>query len=129
MTQPLPRQISLFLFVGLLQLLLDWAVFVFLSANGVLLILANVTGRLAGATIGFWLNGRFTFAHNGRPRLSGIHLRRFIIAWLLMTLTSTVLLQGVAVIVSMQSAWLAKPIVEAAMAVLSFVVWRHWVFR
>src|SRR4249919_269112 len=109
----LTRQILVFLIVGVLQLALDSAMFIGLSAVGVAIIPANVAGRLAGASLGFWLNGRYTFAEAGRARLSGQHLRRFVIAWSLLTVLSTALLYAVDARVGLHLAWLAKPAVEA----------------
>ena len=125
----LTRQIVLFLIVGAAQVLLDWAVFVGLTAAGLPLVAGNLAGRLSGASIGYWLNGRHTFASDGRARLGGAHLRRFVVAWLLLTALSTLLLSGVAQRYDLRAAWLAKPAVEALIAGLGFVVWREWVFR
>jgi putative flippase GtrA len=132
MTRPhivLTRQIVIFLAVGGVQLALDSAVFIGLSALGLAVIPANVAGRLSGASLGFWLNGRYTFADRGQPRLSGLHLRRFVIAWLLLTALSSALLYLVEARSNLQMAWLAKPVIEAINAAIGFVVWRQWVFR
>jgi len=104
-------------------------VFIGLSALGLPVIPANVVGRVAGATLGFWLNGRYTFADQGRPRLSGQHLRRFVIAWSLLTALSSALLYLVEARSNLHMAWLAKPLVEALNAAIGFVVWRQWVYR
>ena len=123
------RQAGLFLAVGLAQLSLDSAVFIGATALGLPVGPGNVLGRVSGATLGFWLNGRFTFADGASSRLSGSHLRRFVVAWVLMTALSTLLVQWVSSQHSLHAAWLAKPMVEALMAVIGFVVWRQWVFR
>lgn len=119
----------LFLLAGLAQLLLDWALFVALSHAGLALVAANLAGRVAGAVLGFWLNGRFTFADAGRARLERGHLGRFVLAWLALTALSTALLALLAQRYDLQAAWLAKPAVEALMAAIGFLVWRQWVFR
>jgi putative flippase GtrA len=129
MSPALPRQLLLFLLIGGLQVLVDWAVFVALTYAGLPLVAGNLVGRVSGACLGFWLNGRYTFADNGRPRLDGVHLRRFVVAWLLITALSTLLLSGVEQRFDLRAAWLAKPAVEALMAILGFAVWRQWVFR
>lgn len=129
MSHALARQLPLFLLVGGAQVLLDWAVFVALTHVGLSLALGNLAGRLCGACLGFWLNGRYTFAGDGRVRLDGIHLFRFSVAWLAMTVLSTLLLALVQDHFDLRAAWLAKPAVEAVMAALGFVVWRQWVFR
>ena len=129
MPASLPRQMFLYLLVGGLQLLLDWMVFVALTSAGLPLTPSNLVGRISGASLGFWLNGRYTFASTARPRLEGLHLRRFIVAWLLLTALSTALLAGVEHYFQLRAAWMAKPVVEALMAVLGFLAWRHWVLR
>ena len=132
MTHPfaaLSRQIVVFLVVGALQLAVDSTVFIGLSALGLAVIPANVAGRVTGATLGFWLNGRYTFATPGRLRLSGLHLRRFIIAWLLLTALSSALLYVIEARSGLHATWLAKPVVEGINAMIGFVVWRQWVFR
>ena len=123
------RQLLLFVLVGGAQVALDWAVFVGLTSAGLALTAANLIGRAGGACLGFWLNGRYTFANEGRARLGGVQLRRFVIAWLLLTVLSTLLLLAVRHLFDLHGAWLAKPLVEAAMAALGFLIWRHWVFR
>ncbi len=125
----LARQLLIFGLVGAAQVLLDWMVFVALTHAGVYLSLGNFIGRLCGACLGFWLNGRYTFATDGRPRLDRKHFGRFATAWLLLTIASTLLLIAVATRFDLQAAWLAKPAVEALMACIGFVVWRQWVFR
>jgi putative flippase GtrA len=126
----LSRQVLLFVLVGAAQVALDWAVFVALTHAGAAVVVGNVLGRVSGACLGYWLNGRYTFAaKDGRSRLGPAQLRRFAIAWLLLTALSTALVALVAAHFSLQMAWLAKPLVEALMAAIGFVVWRQWVFR
>jgi len=125
----LARQLVAFALVGAAQVLLDWSVFVALTHAGIAVAPANVVGRVSGACLGFWLNGRYTFATQGRPRLDREHLLRFAAAWIALTVLSTVLVSQVAGRFDLQAAWLAKPAVEAAMAAIGFVVWRQWVFR
>jgi putative flippase GtrA len=129
MFRALSRQVLLFLLVGAAQVLLDWTVFVLLTHAGLAVAAGNVLGRASGACLGYWLNGRYTFADGGRPRLAGVHLRRFVVAWLVLTVLSTLLVAGIAGRFDLRAAWLAKPAVEACMAALGFVVWRQWVFR
>ena len=125
----LARQVLVFGLVGAAQVLLDWMVFVALTHAGMILPLGNFLGRLCGASLGFWLNGRYTFATDGRPRLDREHLARFVVAWLMLTAASTLLLMAVAGRFDLRAAWLAKPAVEALMACIGFVIWRQWVFR
>jgi putative flippase GtrA len=124
----LTRQAPLFLLMGGIQLVLDSAVTIGLSRTGVALGVANVIGRVCGAMLGFWLNGRFTFGGPG-SRLGLAALARFLIAWLLLTGVSTLALAAVESSLGLQAAWIAKPAVEAALAAVSFFVSRHWVYR
>ena len=126
---PWVRQGTSFVLVGLLQLLLDWAVFVTLSGWGIPPATANVIGRVAGAALGFWLNGRITFARDGSARLGWRRFGRFAIIWLILTVISTLLITGVDKHLGLQQAWLAKPMIEAALAVMAFFLWRNVVYR
>ena len=114
---------------GALQLLLDWSIFVSMTALGTDVALANITGRTAGALLGFWLNGRFTFANGGSPRLGWQRFLRFAVLWTLLTLISTLLIVAIESRLGLQQAWMAKPMVEAGLAVASFFLWRHVVYR
>lgn len=123
------RQGTSYVAIGLLQLALDSMLFVALSAVGIPAMAANVLGRAIAAGLGFWLNGRFTFAQSGQPRLGGARLRRYVIAWLSLTAISTVAVAAAEHLVGLRGAWLAKPLIEAVLALVSFVVLRHWVYR
>lgn len=123
------RQGVSFVIVGCCLIAFDWAVFVALTALGMLPVLANVAGRVAGAVIGFWANGRITFSVPGSARLGRRRLVRYLVLWTALTLLSTMLVTVLADQLSLEVAWLAKPVVEAGMAVLSFFVSRHWVYR
>ena len=123
------RQGGAYLVIGLLQLLLDWLVFVATTAVGVPVAPANVIGRLAGMLLGFWLNGRYTFANAGHKRLGWSRFARFFGVWTLMTLASTLLVAAAHHALGLQYAWLAKPLVEAALAAVSFLLMRYVVYR
>lgn len=103
--------------------------FVLGTSLGLPVVPGNILSRLSGASLGFWLNGRYTFADNGAARHSPRHLGRFVIAWSSLTAISSLLLHTVAARVDLHAAWLAKPFVEAMMAGIGFIVWRQWVFR
>jgi putative flippase GtrA len=123
------RQGGMFVAVGITQVALDSSVFILATALGVPVAVANVFGRMSGATLGFLLNGRYTFASGGPARHSLAHFRRFVIAWSSLTMISTFLVHTIARLHSLHGAWLAKPLVEGCMAVIGFFVWRQWVFR
>ncbi|HEL3815071.1 TPA: GtrA family protein [Stenotrophomonas maltophilia] len=124
------RQGSAYLVIGALQLLLDWAVFVLATAAGVPVVPGNLAGRLAGMLLGFWLNGRITFATaDGQQRLGWRRFARFLPLWLLLTTASTLLLSAADHALGLQYAWLAKPLVEGGLAAVSFLLMRYVVYR
>lgn len=123
------RQSVRFLAVGCGLILVDWFVFVALSALGLSVTWSNIVGRVAGAVVGFWANGSITFGRPGEPRFGGWRFARFALLWVTLTLLSTVLVAALAEHLSLQFSWLAKPVVEACLAVVSFFASRHWVYR
>jgi putative flippase GtrA len=123
----LVRQGLGFTAVGALQLLLDWAVMVALSAHGMSLPASNVAGRLAGASLGFWANRKVTFGGAGKPALPQVF--RFLALWVLLTVLSTLALVIVTHHGSLAEAWLMKPLIEGGLAGVSFLTCRHWVYR
>nr|WP_298157453.1 GtrA family protein [uncultured Pseudoxanthomonas sp.] len=125
----LARQGGSFLIVGLLQLLLDWLVFVGLTALGMPAAPGNIAGRVAGALLGFWLNGRVTFAQGGQARLGWARLGRFLAVWIPLTVLSTLAVSGISRVLGLELAWLGKPLVEGVLAVVAFFLWRHVVYR
>ena len=126
---PLLRQGGLYLVFGLLQLLLDWLLFVVLTALGMPVTPANLASRTSAALLGFWLNGRYTFADADGSRLGVRRFVRFWLLWLAMTAVSTVLVAALAARLGLHQAWLAKPVIEAGLAVANFFLLRHWVYR
>lgn len=122
------RQGLSFLVVGCGLIAVDWAVFVGLSGFGMPAAWANVAGRVAGALVGFAANGGVTFKQGGAPRYGMHRFARFVVLWLALTLLSTILVTALAERMSLHAAWLAKPLVEAVLAVVSFFASRHWVY-
>lgn len=125
----LVRQGSSYILIGLVQLLLDWLVFMGSTALGLPVAPANVVGRLAGMLLGFWLNGRYTFAAAGQQRLGWKRFARFLLLWMLLTAASTLLVTAADHALGLQYAWLAKPLVEGGLALVSFMLLRHVVYR
>ncbi|MCF7751459.1 GtrA family protein [Bacillus subtilis subsp. subtilis] len=123
------RQGSSYLIIGLVQLALDWAVFVAATALGMPVAPGNLLGRVCGMLLGFWLNGRHTFAVAGQARLGWTRFRRFLLLWLLLTAISTLLVSIAASRLGLRDAWLAKPLVEGGLAAVSFLLMRCWVYR
>jgi putative flippase GtrA len=124
----LRRQGGHYLIVGGLQWLLDWGVMVLLSHLGLAVEPANVAGRISGALLGFWLNGRITFAGDGH-RLGGTQLRRFLLMWLCTTALGTLAIGAIENGFGLHGAWRAKPAIDIALAAIGFVLSRHWVYK
>ncbi len=80
--------------IGALQLLVDWSLFVLLTAIGMPVAGGNLAARVGGACLGFWLNGRYTFAGPEGSRANGRALWRFALVWLTLTVLSTVACTG-----------------------------------
>ncbi len=123
------RQGSQYIAIGLLQLLLDWGVFVAASALGIATAPSNLLGRISGALLGFWLNGRYTFSRHGQQRHGWRRFARFLALWLAMTLISTLLISYTASHLGLHMAWLGKPLVEGGLALVTFFLLRHLVYR
>lgn len=124
----LSRQSRYYLVIGLLQWLLDWAVVVALTRAGMPIEPANVLGRIAGASLGFWMNGRFTFGE-GDAMPGSAQAARFLLLWVSTTVVSTASLGVIDDLVGLHWAWLAKPGLELALGVVGFFLSRHWVYR
>ena len=124
----LTRQGRHYLAIGIVQWLLDWGVMVGLSHLGMPVRQANVAGRISGAVLGFWLNGRITFAGED-TRIGRIQFLRFLALWLTTTLLSTLAIGAIDDYLGLKWAWLAKPAVELVLGVLGFLMSRHWIYR
>ncbi len=122
------RQGRHYLTIGILQWLLDWGVMVALSHAGLSIVLANVIGRISGALLGYWLNGRVTFAGDGH-QMGRRQFARFLLMWLLFTLLSSVALHNIDQYVGRGWAWLSKPVVELVLGACGFLLSRHWIYR
>nr|MBP6627127.1 GtrA family protein [Arenimonas sp.] len=115
--------------VGGAQLLADWLLFVLLTGLGLGVVPGNLLARMAGASLGYWLNGRYTFARDGQPRLGAGPLGRFVVLWLLTTSASTLAMHALDQSQGLHAAWLGKPLVDAALAAAGFLASKYWVYR
>jgi len=122
------RQSRHYLVIGGLQWLVDWGVMVGLSHLGMLVEPANIIGRISGALLGYWLNGKLTFAGDDTA-LGRTQLRRFVLMWLCTTAISTWSLGAIDEHIGLKWAWLAKPGVELVLGVFGFLLSRHWVYK
>jgi putative flippase GtrA len=116
-----------FVAVGCVLVIVDSATFIALTKLGAPPPLANVCGRVMGALLGFWLNGRLTFNRHRQPRL-GNRFARYAVLWTSTTVVSTASLTWIAQNLSLTQAWWSKPLIEIGLGVISFVVARHWVY-
>lgn len=124
----LPRQGGHYLMIGGVQWLVDWGVMVLLSHLGLPVEAANICGRISGACLGFWLNGRITFAGSD-TRIGRTQLRRFVTMWLCTTTASTLALGHIDDVFGLQWAWIAKPMIELSLGVIGFLLSKHWVYK
>jgi putative flippase GtrA len=125
----LARQVASFGVVGGVQIVLDWLCFVVLTALGVPPGPANVCGRVAGASMGFWLNGKWTFREAERTKLSPQALSRFVVLWCTTTAISTLVVLLVSQGHDLHWAWIVKPIADAILAAAGFAVSKFWIYR
>ncbi len=120
-------QLAKFGLVGGVQLVVDWALFVLLSWMGIGLVPSNLVARAGGATFGFWLNGKYTFTEGSG--LGRNQMIRFVVTWIVMSLLSSAVVWVVGHKAGLGWAWLVKPASDAALALLSFFISKHWIYR
>lgn len=123
------RQGVRFVIAGLAQLAVDWLLFVALTGLGIPTGVANPVSRCLVVAMGFWLHSVYTFAESGVTKLNRERALRFFPAWIALTLSGTLVLVVVRHTLGLHATWIAKPVVDACLAVVSFVVLRSWVFR
>ena len=124
----LRRHASHYLAIGFVQWLLDWGVMVGLSHLGMLVEPANIAGRVAGATLGYWLNGKLTFAGDDTA-VGRRQFFRVVLMWQVTTILSTWAMGHIDDMFGLKWAWLAKPAIELVLGVVGFVLSRHWVYK
>ncbi len=117
-----------FSLIGALQVAVDSGVYIALTTLGFATPPSNVCGRITGALLGFWLNGRVTFAHYEQPRLRW-RLVRYIALWMTLTAISTAALTFIGHRHGLHNTWWAKPMIEIVLGMVSFLLCRHWVYR
>ena len=114
--------------IGLVQWLVEYGLMLALSEWVMPVAPANVIGRICGAMLGFWLNGKWTFAgddtHVGRRAL-----RRFVLMWIGLTVLNTWLVHAVDAHFGLRMAQLLKPGADILTGAAGFVLSRHWVYN
>ena len=115
--------------IGVASLLVDGASFVALTAAGMATIPANILGRMVGAGLGFWFNGTVTFKDAQGHRVGWPQMRRFLVTWVSIAAVSTIAMYTVDKQLGLKWAWIAKPIVDAMLAGVAFLVSRYWIYN
>lgn len=124
----LARQSRHYVLFGGLQWLVDWGVMVLISHLGAMVEIANICGRISGAMLGFWLNGKITFSSE-ETAVGRRQLQRFVLMWVCNTAISTFAVGHIDEVFGLQWAWLAKPCIELLLGVVGFLLSRHWVYK
>jgi putative flippase GtrA len=98
---------------------------VLLTWLGIGVIPAKLGARVPGAMLGFWLNGKFTFASDERRRLRMAHASKFTASWLLMSLLSTGGIWAIEHMAGIGGERVAKPFLDGATSgTRSTAAWR-----
>ena len=109
----LRRHAASYAVIGIVQWLVEYGLMLALSEWVMPVEPANVIGRLAGACLGFWLNGKWTFA--GDDTHVGRHAAmRFVAMWIALTVLNTWIVAIVDDRFGLRIAQLLKPGVDLA---------------
>lgn len=124
------RQLVFYVTFGITQLLVDWAGFLLLTRLGVPLTVANPASRLFAAFVGYLLNATLTFKRSAQDQHVNVRsFLRYAALWVATTLCSTALIAGSTSVFGTDMLSVIKLFVEGAMACLSFVTMKFWVYR
>lgn len=113
--------------VGVAQLAVEWLVFFATTSSGLAVVPANVMARVGGASLGYWLNARFTFANAGAV-VERRSMLRFLASWAVLTVVGTVAVTWLETLGGLRLAWLGKPVVDVVLAGIGFLVSKHWIY-
>lgn len=124
----LRRHLGGYTAIGLVQWVVEYGLMLALSEWVMAVAPANVIGRVCGAMLGFWLNGKWTFAgddtHVGRRAL-----RRFVLMWIGLTVINTWAVHLIDAHFGLRMAQLLKPAVDLSSGAIGFLLSRHWVYN
>ena len=124
----LRRHLGGYAVIGLLQWLVEYGLMLALSEWVMPVEPANVIGRLAGACLGFWLNGKWTFA--GDDTHVGRHAAmRFVAMLIALTVLNTWIVAHLDDAFGLRAAQVLKPVADLATGGIGFLLSRHWVYR
>ena len=115
--------------IGGVQLGVDWLCFFLLTSFGFGAVMGNIAGRVVGALLGFWLNGKKTFSAQIGSELGFRHFFRYIVLWSGTAIASTIVIASVDRLQGLQLAWLVKPFADGILAMAGFLVSRYWIYR
>lgn len=119
------RQASSFIVIGLIQLAVEWAGFVFLTYCALGVVASNIISRGVAAIVGFYSNGHVTF----KAHVNIAALARFVVVWAVLSALDTGLVYVIRGTWGLLAAQLSKPLVDGFIAILSFIVSRYWIYR
>lgn len=124
----LRRHAASYAVIGMLQWLVEYGLMLVLSQWFMPVEPANVIGRLAGACIGFWLNGKWTFAsdHTHVGRVAAI---RFVAMWIALTVLNTWIVAILDDRFGLRAAQVLKPGADLVSGGVGFLLSRHWVYN
>lgn len=124
----LKRHLGGYAAIGMVQWLVEYGLMLALSEWVMPVEPANVIGRIAGACLGFWLNGKWTFAsdetHVGRHAAM-----RFVLMWIALTALNTWIIAFIDDQLGLRMAQLLKPGADLLSGSIGFLMSRHWVYR
>lgn len=124
----LKRHLGGYAVIGLAQWLVEYGLMVSLSEWLMPVEPANVIGRVVGACLGFWLNGKWTFAGDG-THVGGQAAMRFLLMWLALTLLNTWLVGAIDEHFGLRKAQAFKPALDVLCGGIGFLLSRHWVYK
>jgi len=124
----LKRHFGSYAAIGVLQWVVEYGLMLALSQWVMGVAPANVIGRICGAMLGFWLNGKWTFAgedtHVGQRAAA-----RFATMWAALTILNTWIVDAIDAHFGLHMAQLLKPGADMLSGSIGFVLSRHWVYK
>jgi len=116
-----------------LQYIIDVTLFIGLFSLFGFPVLFNITSRAIAAVTGYYLNGIVTFKV-GQTIGAKKRKLRFLMLWIGMTFLSSIAITMI-MYLSERNGWppnmiaISKPLIEAALFLLSFLIQKIWVFN
>lgn len=118
-----------FLCVGVSLLALDTGLYAAATLAGLPIALANPLSRAIAAIAGYFAHRHLTFAARSRDAVEPAERLRYVLVWVALTLISTQTLAAIASHADSVTTMVAKPFVEAVLALISFSLLKLWVYR